>query len=246
MMIITHYTKNTGFAMRIAVVSDFHSRRGDMKTGGILSLLAAEKPDLILAPGDFFNNTHEFSVREEYNINGLELLSGMTGLAPVYFSVGNHEHGLTSENRRILEDCGVHVLDNEIAVLDNLALCGLSSGYLREKKAYKREPVPDLSIIESFENTPGCRILLCHHPEYVPRYLSDRKIHLTVSGHAHGGQWRIGSRGAYAPGQGLLPKYVGGLYPMEHGTLCVSRGMRNTVKVPRFFNPCEIVILDLK
>jgi len=164
-MIITHYTKNTGFAMRIAVVSDFHSRRGDMKTGGILSLLAAEKPDLILAPGDFFNNTHEFSVREEYNINGLELLSGMTGLAPVYFSVGNHEHGLTSENRRILEDCGVHVLDNEIAVLDNLALCGLSSGYLREKKAYKREPVPDLSIIESFENTPGCRILLCHHPD---------------------------------------------------------------------------------
>ena len=76
-MIITHYTLNAGFDMRIAVVSDFHARTGNMDIDGILSLLSVEKTDLILAPGDFFNNTHEFSVRESYNINGLELLSGM-------------------------------------------------------------------------------------------------------------------------------------------------------------------------
>ena len=105
--------------------------------------------------------------------------------------------------------------------------------------------VPLYKLSDEMEKLPGFRILLSHHPEYHPRYLADRQIHLTVSGHAHGGQWRIGSRGVYAPGQGLFPKYVGGLYPIGNGTLCVSRGMRNTVRIPRFFNPCEIVILDL-
>lgn len=234
-----------GFSLRTAVTSDFHARTGDMKTDQILAQLAAEKPDLILAPGDFFNNTHEFSVREPYNIHALELLSGMRKIAPVYYSVGNHEHGLTEDNRKTLEENGIIVLDNESICLDNLVIGGLSSGYIHDKTEYSGDPIPDLAVIDKMEKLPAFRILLSHHPEYSPRYLSGRQIHLTVSGHAHGGQWRIGSRGVYAPGQGLFPKYVGGLYPIGNGTLCVSRGMRNTVKIPRFFNPCEIVILDL-
>ena len=103
-MKITHYTHKAGFSLRIAVTADFHARSGDMKVNDILDLLKQEKPDLILAPGDFFNNTHEFSVRESYNSNGLELLRGMTSLAPVYYSIGNHERGMTDENRRILAD----------------------------------------------------------------------------------------------------------------------------------------------
>lgn len=244
-MKITQYSLPAGFRMRIAVTADFHARSGDMKTGAISALLEREKPDMILAPGDFFNNTHEKSVRECYNSQGLELLSKMADIAPVYYSIGNHEHGLTAENREILQSAGVTVLDNEIVRRGNLAIAGLTSGYTCPKQEYDHEPVPDLSVIPGFTETPGYRILLCHHPEYWSRYLSDKAIDLTVSGHAHGGQWRIGSRGVYAPGQGLFPKYVGGLYHGENGTLCVSRGMRNTVKIPRFFNPCEIVILDL-
>ena len=235
----------TGFTLRIAVTSDFHARTGDMKIHRILPLLAEEKPDLILAPGDFFNNTHESSVREPYNIHALELPSGMRKIAPVYYSVGNHEHGLTADNRKILEENGIIVLDNEVLRHENLVLGGLSSGYVLDKSAYRGDPIPTLDVIDEMESIPGFRILLSHHPEYSPRYLADRQIHLTVSGHAHGGQWRIGSRGVFAPGQGLFPKYVSGLYPIGNGTLCVSRGMRNTVRIPRFFNPCEIVILDL-
>lgn len=244
-MKITHYTHKAGFSLRIAVTADFHARSGDMKVNDILDLLKQEKPDLILAPGDFFNNTHEFSVRESYNSNGLELLRGMTSLAPVYYSIGNHEHGITPENRNILESAGVTVLDNEIVRHGELTIAGLTSGYAKSKQEYSREPEPDLTVIPQLEHMTGYRILLCHHPEYWSRYLKNKDIPLTVSGHAHGGQWKIGSRGAYAPGQGLFPKYVGGLYQGEIGTLCVSRGMRNTVKIPRFFNPCEIVILDL-
>ncbi len=244
-MKITHYTMKTGFRLRIAAAADFHARTGEMKVSEILSLLASEKPDLILAPGDFFNNSDKYSVREPFNMCGLDLLAGMAELAPVYYSIGNHEHGLTPDNRRILEECGIRVLDNETAQHGNLAIGGLTSGYTCSDQQYASAPLPDLAVIDQLEKMPGFRILLSHHPEYTPRYLPDRHIHLTVSGHAHGGQWRIGSRGTYAPGQGLFPKYVGGLYPVGHGILCVSRGMRNTVKIPRFFNPCEIVILDL-
>jgi len=244
-MKLTHYSVSAGFSLRIAVTSDFHSISGDMKVSEILSQLNAEKPDLILAPGDFFNNTHIYSIRECYNEQGLKLLSGMAALAPVYYSLGNHEHGITPDNRKILENSGVTVLDNEISRFGALTLAGLTSGYALPGQETMHEPAPDLSVIHHLNHTTGYRILLCHHPEYWARYLTECDIPLTVSGHAHGGQWRIGARGVYAPGQGLFPRYVGGVYHGKKGTLCVSRGMRNTVKIPRFFNPCEIVLLDL-
>ncbi|MBQ3816071.1 MAG: metallophosphoesterase, partial [Clostridia bacterium] len=62
---------------------------------------------------------------------------------------------------------------------------------------------------------PGFHILLCHHPEYWEPLVHGRRIELTVSGHAHGGQWRIFGRGVYAPGQGLFPRYTSGLYRSE-------------------------------
>ena len=242
----THLTASAGFPLRIAVLSDFHSCTGEMGTAGILEGLKREKPDLILSPGDIFNGISECSVREDFNISGLKLLEGAAGIAPVFYSIGNHELGMTEENRKILESAGITVLDNEFTRYKNLIIAGLTSGYTMPKQHYQGDPVPSLEIAERLRKEEGYKILLCHHPEYRDRYLKDEKIHLIVSGHAHGGQWRFGSRGVYAPGQGLFPRYVGGLYPGKHGILCVSRGMRNTVRIPRFFNPCEIVILDLK
>ena len=89
---------------------------------------------------------------------------------------------------------------------------------------------------------PSPRLLLCHHPEYYPDYIRGTDIELTVSGHAHGGQWSIFGRGVFAPGQGLFPKYTAGVY--DGGRLVVSRGVTNTVRIPRFFNPTEIVVIN--
>ena len=91
---------------------------------------------------------------------------------------------------------------------------------------------------------PSPHLLLCHHPEYYPEYIRDTVIELTVAGHAHGGQWNFFGRGVFAPGQGLFPKYTAGVY--DGGRLIVSRGATNTVKVPRFFNPTETVIINIK
>ena len=70
---------------------------------------------------------------------------------------------------------------------------------------------------------------------------------LIVSGHAHGGQWRIPRlmNGFYAPGQGFFPRYAGGLYDMGSYSFVVGRGLSNPTIVPRIFNPPEIMIIEL-
>ena len=102
---------------------------------------------------------------------------------------------------------------------------------------------PELGWLADYTAQEGFHLLLCHHPEYWPRYLRALPIELTLSGHAHGGQIRLFGQGLYAPGQGLLPKYTSGVY---ENRLVVSRGLSNNVMVPRLFNPTELVYLDLE
>ena len=102
---------------------------------------------------------------------------------------------------------------------------------------------PELDWLADYTAQEGFHLLLCHHPEYWPRYLRALPIELTFSGHAHGGQIRLFDRGLYAPGQGLLPTYTSGLY---EDRLLVSRGLSNNVIIPRLFNPTELVYLDLE
>ena len=100
---------------------------------------------------------------------------------------------------------------------------------------------PDIGWLEEFERQPGYRILLCHHPEYYPRFLKGRDIDLILSGHAHGGQWRIGRQGIFAPSQGLFPRLTEGVHD---GRLVISRGLANRTPVPRLNNPPEIVYIQ--
>jgi predicted MPP superfamily phosphohydrolase len=90
-------------------------------------------------------------------------------------------------------------------------------------------------------------VLLAHRPEYIDSYL-DYDFDLILSGHAHGGQWRIPLliNGLYAPNQGWFPKYAGGRYELGNSTFIVSRGLaKESVRVPRIFNPPELVVIDI-
>ena len=93
---------------------------------------------------------------------------------------------------------------------------------------------------------PGYRILLAHRPEAIDEY-RQMDFDLILSGHAHGGQWRIPGwiNGVYAPGQGFFPRYAGGVYPLDDLVMIVSRGLSNNTWVPRIFNPPELVMIEL-
>ena len=101
------------------------------------------------------------------------------------------------------------------------------------------ECVPDTSWLERFTAVPGLHVLMSHHPEYLP--LVPKTVDLMLSGHAHGGQWRIFNHGMFAPGQGWWPKWTKGVY---EGRLVVSAGLANTAHVPRIFNPTEVVFIE--
>ena len=105
------------------------------------------------------------------------------------------------------------------------------------------------SWLDGFEAAEGYKILLSHHPEFWSMrepMLKDRRIDLVLSGHAHGGQWRIFGHGIFAPGQGLFPKYTEGIHCGPYGQLIVSRGLSNPYrKIPRLGNPCEVVLIEL-
>ena len=101
----------------------------------------------------------------------------------------------------------------------------------------------DLDWLHAYASKPGYKILICHHPEYYRRYIKDTEwdtFDLIVSGHVHGGQWRLGQHGVLAPGQGLFPKYCYGCYDKK---LIVSAGLSNTACIPRFGNPTELVMI---
>lgn len=89
-------------------------------------------------------------------------------------------------------------------------------------------------------------ILLAHRPEYIEEY-GQYPFDLVLSGHAHGGQWRIPylMNGLIAPNQGWFPKYAGGLYRHGDMTEIVGRGLLLDWK-PRLFNPPEIVVVDIE
>ncbi len=91
-------------------------------------------------------------------------------------------------------------------------------------------------------------VLLSHRPEFFELY-TEYNFDLVLSGHAHGGQWRIPYilNGLYAPNQGVFPKYAGGEYTENNTTMIVSRGLaRESTLLPRFYNRPELVIIDLQ
>ena len=235
-MEINRYEISAGLKtpIRAAVVADLHSE----PFGALIEELKKISPDVILCPGD---TLHRASPDEK----GLDFLREASKLFPTFCSIGNHEVKHGEDIRSYIRKSGAVLLDGEWTEFRGITVGGLSTGYLAEKKQgrLKKTPPPDLKGLDGFFARESYKILLSHHPEYYPRYLKDKSVDLIISGHAHGGQWRLFGRGVFAPGQGFFPKYTSGLYD---GKLLVSRGLSNRTAIPRIFNNPELIIIDLK
>lgn len=243
-MKITSYTVPAaapGIDLRIAVTSDLHGTPG----APILEELRRQKPDLIVIPGDLTNGES----LEEGDPIAYGYLRDCANIAPTFYSFGNHELGSYHKGKHWthpmqkelspavfarIRKTGVTLLDNDCAEWNGLHICGLRSGL----NGQRNHPDPD--ALRHFSSLPGTKILLCHHPEYFMPHIKPTTVDLTVCGHAHGGQWRIFGHGVYAPGQGIFPKYTSGVL---EGRCVISRGLGNHTRIPRIFNPTELVII---
>lgn len=252
-------TEKKGINIKLACVSDLHAR----PYVKVIAALEAISPDAILLPGDIVEIAADYM--HARNQNGLKFLKEAARIAPCYYTYGNHEiyyshakgnHSKTPDpalSRKYVQDIisyGVHLINdsfeeitlNETATAESSILVGgLVCGRDMDPKLDMKNP--DLNFLSDYSKNSGFKILLCHYPHYYEKHLKGIDLDLILSGHAHGGQWRIFGWGVYAPHQGIFPKYTSGIHDGRH---IISRGAVNNAKpIPRFFNPCEVIEINI-
>ena len=234
-MKITRYELNTNNkkSYKIVILADLHSKASQT----LLNTVQKEAPDLIAIPGDCI----DYTVADAPQM--LPFLRSLAKIAPTYYSDGNHEL-FHQEDIQKVNETGARFLLNQTVRHEELVIGGLASGYTFQKQGrWKKTPAPNTDYLNAFSHEAGYKILLSHHPEYYKPYLKALPIDLIISGHAHGGQWRLFGRGFFAPGQGVFPKYTSGVHDNR---FVISRGLGNHTIIPRIFNRPEMVVLTLK
>ncbi|MDG4527407.1 metallophosphoesterase [Streptococcus suis] len=232
--------------IRLALITDLHSSNYGKNQIQILETLEKEEPDIILLGGDIFDD--ELSDRKT-----LELLSGLGKFNHTYYVSGNHEIWSNRYDQMLehLRQQNVVVLSGNSSRVDvrgqSITISGIDDPEYFQKYDTSESLLDQLEDIKGKQISTDFQVLLAHRPELIDTY-QKYGFDLALSGHAHGGQWRVPYlvNGVFAPNQGFLPKYAGGLYEVENSHFIVSRGLaKESTRVPRFFNRPEIIIVDL-
>lgn len=244
--------------IRFCFLSDLHNSVFGPENQTLLDEIRARKPDGILVGGDMMisKSPVQFAVP-------LLLLTQLAEEFPIWYALGNHEYRLkympnryTGESyapyEEALKSVGVRFLHNE---RDRFSLRGsrfalygleLEPDYFRKILA----PSLELSHIQKLLGQPApdeeeYNILLAHSPRYGKTYFQ-WGCDLNLSGHYHGGIWRLSEHhGLLAPQDLLLPRFCCGDFQERGKTLLVSAGMGQHTLPIRIHNPREILEIEL-
>lgn len=224
----------------IALITDLHACYYGDNQKWLMDILKQKQPDVILLGGDIYDDKRPFD-------NADKLLAQLPSIAPTYYVDGNHENWLPSADyQKVLtkiNNHGVEIIHGKHISIPNtnIHIFGVSDpdgGHFDK----------DLQTITPKLNKDNINILLSHRPELIEKY-RQYPFDLILSGHAHGGQWRVPFliNGVFAPSQGIFPKYAGGLYEFDNNVkFIVSRGLaRESTRVPRIFNRPELVFIKI-
>lgn len=238
----THYTyeaEQLGVDLdgyRIVQISDLHNAKFGKNNQKLVDRVRECDPDMIVLTGDLVDSNHTNVDR------AVQFVDEIVKICPVYYVTGNHEYWLdTSEYEKLMDglaSAGVIILDDQVVEISRgdvkFRLVGLDDKSL----AYGT-----LEALLSDEKE--LTVVLAHEPQYLARY-AGTGVDLVLSGHAHGGQFRLPFVGGIvAPDQGFLPEYTAGEYYMNGTEMIVSRGLGNSVIPVRLFNYPEIVCVEL-
>lgn len=234
---------------RIAQVSDLHDAELGKNHKNLIMALQTADPDLIVLTGDMVDSKRTDIPKT------LRFAEQAAAIAPTYYVNGNHEALIGAEAYVELTDglrqCGVSVLEDECATIrrdaESIRLIGLNDiGHLDQTGVEAKMAAMQTALQTLMTGNPGYTIVLSHRPEMFDAYAACGPD-LVLSGHAHGGQFRLPLIGGLiAPGQGLLPEYDSGLYQSGSTSMIVSRGVGNSIIPVRFNNRPELIILELK
>jgi predicted MPP superfamily phosphohydrolase len=214
-------------------LSDLHLDRYRPRHRALVQRISELRPDWIFITGDLVN------VRDGLP-HVLRFLTELRQLAPVFVTLGNHDHysGIpVDEFAEQFDRCKVTLLLNQVTFLrmetGELAIVGLDDPSLHRA---------DLRCIPSAQ--PGrFTLVLAHAPNILDQLMSQHHVDLTLCGHSHAGQWRI----PYIPTFWLPPGCHGrtnGMYNKDNHRLYVNRGLGWSVIPLRVNCTPEIVVLE--
>lgn len=242
---------------KIVQLSDIHNDYYGDKLTDLIDKVKKEEPNIIVITGDLVD-------AQRYNVeNTLNFIDAIKDIAPIYFIYGNHDICIEGDSyyTRMVEDLenrGViflNIKEDKITIGDDsINIIGIqdpSVVYAIEKFAYletseEKTRAMIEEVLNEVDTENNFTIMLAHRPEYFEVY-TNYNIDLVLTGHAHGGQFRIPFIGGlYAPNQGLFPKYTSGVHSSNNTEMIISRGLGNSRFPIRVFNTPEIVSITLK
>lgn len=235
---------------RLVQITDFHLGSFPPSNDFVQKVVDAtnnEEPDMILFTGDLVNN--QASEVEPY-LDTLRQLHASDGIYSIwgnhdYCEYGNnHSIGALKRNRRMLygyqESLGWHQLMNEHHVVSH----GMASIAIIGVENPGQPPFTNRSNLKKAMkglNPDMFKILLSHDPHHWRREVVGKKIQLTLAGHTHAGQLKIGK---WTPAR-MAFKEWGGAYRIGEQMLYVSSGIGGSFSFRLGAWP-ELTVITLK
>jgi uncharacterized protein len=230
--------------IRVGVLADIQTAHVTAHEHAAVDRLMAERPDVILLPGDLF---HGGPGTLDGELAALRALLGkLSAPGGVFFVLGDAERGRARDVPRMLAGTAVRVLVNQAhrTVIHGrpVTIAGIQLDWRAPGAA---------ALMDSLE-APGeddIRILVSHRPDPVLDLPRPTRIDLLVAGHTHGGQVRLP---LWGPPLILsqVPRAVGagGFHLVDGRPIYVSRGVGHEGgQAPRirFLCPPEVSLLLL-
>lgn len=218
---------------RAVQISDLHLDYYLPRHDVFLHTIAELRPDWIFVTGDLLNVPaglpHLF-----------RFLSHLRSLAPVYVTLGNHDHysGVpVAEFLELSDRHKLHLLINQSIVVPlsdgELCIVGLDDPTTHRA---------DVGCIP--HRVPGrYTVVLAHAPVVLDLLEPCHAADIVLCGHSHGGQWRFGSFHPFWLPYGCRGR-VHGLYSQDGQRLYVNRGLGWSLVPLRWNCSPEIVLLE--
>lgn len=237
---------------RIGFFSDLHNNEIGFDNQELIRRIRNQKFDCFICAGDMIlgSDLGEFAYQ-----NTIRFLKRLRKIAPVYYSIGNHEERMRCRGmdifKEILEKENIFVVDNTSIVWEKLGqtICikGLSLGMEYYKRWWNRKKLSGDNIQKMIgkKQENEFTILLAHNPVYFDSYDS-YGAEVILSGHVHGGLMVLPFLGGViSPELAIFPKYDYGHFEGKTSKMIVSRGLGVHTLPIRIHNRPEIITITL-
>jgi len=218
---------------RAVHLSDIHVDRYQQRHEDVILAIKELAPDWIFITGDLLNVPEGLP-------HLFEFLSRLRKIAPVYITLGNHDHysGVpVSQFSELADRHKITLLINQTTFIPTgsgeLAIVGVDDPSLHRA---------DLQCIPPPANQ-RFTLLLAHAPNILDMMDEDHAVDLILCGHSHGGQWKIPGVPTFWLPPGCRGR-ISGRHENARHRLYVNRGLGWSFLPMRWNCRPEIAVID--